>query len=116
MVRVYDRPLLRSSARAEGAFEPMFDRFAMRTRTRWKNLAYTVNVRVNRSAITGLFERVVRNHFASRAMRRLSTIACQSFNFLSSTEPSDRRTTTRHRDRIMTVIGRSTSLGPISRA
>ena len=27
----YDRPLLRSSARAEGAFEPMFDRFAMRT-------------------------------------------------------------------------------------
>ena len=29
MVRVYDRSLLRSSARAEGAFEPMFDRFAM---------------------------------------------------------------------------------------
>ena len=29
--RIYDRPLLRSSARAEGAFEPMFDRFAMTT-------------------------------------------------------------------------------------
>jgi hypothetical protein len=29
--RIYDRPLLRSSARAEGAFEPMLDRFAMRT-------------------------------------------------------------------------------------
>jgi hypothetical protein len=29
MVRVYDRPLLRSSARAEGAEEPVFDRFAI---------------------------------------------------------------------------------------
>jgi hypothetical protein len=28
MVQVYDRPLLRSSARAEGASEPMFDRYA----------------------------------------------------------------------------------------
>ena len=28
---VYDRPLLRSSARAEGAFKQMLDRFAMRT-------------------------------------------------------------------------------------
>ena len=27
--RIYDRPLLRSSARAEGAFEPIFDRFAI---------------------------------------------------------------------------------------
>ena len=34
---VYDRPLLRSSARAEGAFEPILDRFAMRTtRTRMR--------------------------------------------------------------------------------
>ena len=29
--RIYHRPLLRSSARAEGAFEPTFDRFAMTT-------------------------------------------------------------------------------------
>ena len=28
--RIYDRPLLRSSARAEGAIELIFDRFAMR--------------------------------------------------------------------------------------
>ena len=39
--RIYDRPLLRSSARAEGAFEPMFDRVAMRiTRTRMQHLGY----------------------------------------------------------------------------
>ena len=31
MVRVYDRPLLRSSARAEGAVAPKLDRFAMWT-------------------------------------------------------------------------------------
>ena len=30
MVRVYDRPLLRSSARADGAFRSNLDRFAMR--------------------------------------------------------------------------------------
>ena len=35
--RTYERPLLRSSARAEGAFEPIFDRFAMRiTKTRMR--------------------------------------------------------------------------------
>ena len=28
--RIYDRPLLRSSARAEGAFEPLVHRFAMK--------------------------------------------------------------------------------------
>jgi hypothetical protein len=34
MVRVYDRPLLRSSARAEGAvqFDLIFDRFAMKAK------------------------------------------------------------------------------------
>jgi len=32
MVRVYDRPLLRSSARADGAFRSNIDRFAMRLR------------------------------------------------------------------------------------
>jgi hypothetical protein len=59
---------------------------------------------------------VLGRHFASRARRRFSIAACQASDSASAAEPSDRRTATKHRDRIMVVIGRSISLGPISSA